>query len=115
MQLGLGKCLGAGGEGMAGWIVGYGDPVEREPAGGAHLCGPRASRAGFPSVPPGAPRVRPRWREPGSCEAARLLLPLPPRLRGSRPPPAPPAAARPSKLGAQPPAPLARNLGAIGT
>lgn len=91
--------------------------VHRSQGGGARGRGWRAgswdkgtrwswsTRAGLTCVVPGlprwtpfggpsAPRVRPRWREPGSCGAARLLLPLPPRLGAPAPPARAPSCCR---------------------
>lgn len=111
---GLGKCIGARVEERGGGDGGPGRGI-RGPGGagargrGSPVWSP-ASRARLPSVAPAHPAC---GRVGASQVAAGPRACSSPSHPDSGLPP--PAAARPSKLGAQPPAPLARNLGAIGT
>lgn len=96
-SFGLGKVHRSWGGGARGrgWRAGSWDRGTRwskSPRAGLTCVAPGPPRS-FPIGAPGAPHEWPRWREPGSGEAARLLLPPPAGTRGSRPPPAPPAAA----------------------
>lgn len=97
-SFGLGKVLRSWGGGARGrgWRAGSWDRGTRwigSPRAGLTCVVPGPQRS-VPIGAPGAPRERPRWKEPGSGEAARLLLPLPPGLGAPAPRPRPPAAAQ---------------------